>query len=369
MLLSNRTTIIGAGSLGLFTALWLARRGERVTVLDKGTPMREASGVNAGSLGVQNKLLPLVPMTLGALEHWAAARELVGDDVGFDRIGGLRIATDEREVTLLRKGFEGQSAAGVKLEWLEGAAVRERAPFLSPEIRAASYCPTDCVADPLRLAPALLKTVQALGVTLKPATEVRAIERRGDGYSVRTDEGEIASKRLLVAAGAWSQPLCAQLGLRIPVALDINIVSVTEPRPRAMKEVVTHVRGILTLKQVANGTFLIGGGWQGEGDLKSGRKGIAYESALHNIRLATRVVPELKRALLVRQWAGFEGVSPDSLPYAGPIPGADNAYVLTCARGGWSIAPEIGRLMSGLMLDGRADESLERFRPERFSHD
>jgi len=137
MLLSNRTTIIGAGSLGLFTALWLARRGERVTVLDKGTPMREASGVNAGSLGVQNKLLPLVPMTLGALEHWAAARELVGDDVGFDRIGGLRIATDEREVTLLRKGFEGQSAAGVKLEWLEGAAVRERAPFLSPEIRAA----------------------------------------------------------------------------------------------------------------------------------------------------------------------------------------------------------------------------------------
>jgi sarcosine oxidase, subunit beta len=368
MPLPTHTTVIGAGSLGLFTALWLARRGEQVTVVDKGTPMREASGVNAGSLGVQNKLLPLVPITIAALEHWEAARELVGDDVGFRRIGGIRVATDEREVALLRKGFEGQLAAGVELEWLEGAAVRERAPFLSSEVKAASYCPADCVADPLRLAPALLKTVQALGVTLRGATEAREIKRRGDGYSVRTDEGEFVSKRLLVAAGAWSQPLCAQLGLHIPVALDVNIVAVTEPRPRAMKEVVTHARGILTLKQVANGTFLIGGGWQGDGDLKSGRKGVAYESALHNIRLATRVVPELKPAMLVRQWAGFEGVSPDSLPYAGPIPGADNAYVLTCARGGWSISPEIGRLMSGLMLDGRAEESLERFRPERFAH-
>jgi len=365
---SNGTTVIGAGSLGLFASLWLARRGERVTVLDKGTPMREASGVNAGSLGVQNKLLPLVPWTVAALEHWATAQDLVGADVGFSRTGGLRIATDEREVALLRTGFQAQSDAGIKLEWFEGDEVRARAPYLSPDVRAASYCASDCVADPLRLAPALLRTVQDLGVTIKPSSEVQSIERCGESFLVRTGDEEVVSRRLLVAAGAWSQPLCARLGLHMPVALDVNMVSVTEPRQRAMTEVVTHVRGILTLKQVANGTFLIGGGWQGVGDLKSGHKDVAYESSLHNIRLATRIVPELKSAMLVRQWAGFEGVSPDSLPYAGRIPGAENAYVLACARGGWTLAPELGRAMAGLMLDGRTDVSLDRFRPERYAN-
>jgi sarcosine oxidase subunit beta len=362
------TAVIGAGSLGLFTALELARRGEAVVVLDKGVPMREASGVNAGSLGVQNKLLPLVPMTMRALEAWSNAGALVGADVGYRRVGGLRLATSEAEVAQLRKGFEAQRQVGVKLEWLDRADVRQRAPYLSDDIAAATYCDADSIADPLRLAPALVGAARAAGIDLRGNTEVRAIRAEGGGFAIDVDGATVRSKRLLVAAGAWSASLCAHLGLRIPVALDVNIVSVTEPRPALISEVVTHVRGILTLKQVTNGTILIGGGWQGHGELGSGEKSVTYESSVHNIRLATRMIPSLRHALLVRQWAGFEGVSPDSLPYAGAIPGVSGAYVLACARGGWTLAPELGRLMSALMLGHGTGAELDAFRPERHAH-
>ena len=362
------TAVIGAGSLGLFTALGLARRGEAVVVFDKGIPMREASGVNAGSLGVQNKLLPLVPLTMRALEAWSDSGALVGADVGYRRIGGLRLATSAAEVAQLRKGYEAQRQVGVTLEWLDGDEARSRAPYLSDDVAAATYCDTDSVADPLRLAPALVSAVRAAGVDLRGNTEVRAVRVERGGFAIDGDTGTVRSQRLLIAAGAWSAPLCAQLGLRIPVALDVNIVSVTEPRPPVMSAVVTHVRGILTLKQVANGTILIGGGWQGHGALESGEKSVTYESSVHNIRLATRIIPSLRHALLVRQWAGFEGVSPDSLPYAGAIPGVQGAYVLACARGGWTLAPELGRLMTHLMLGDSDGAELAKFRPERHAY-
>ena len=60
--------VVGAGIMGLSTGIFLARAGKEVVILDRGEPWREASGVNAGSLGVQNKRLPLVPFTLETLK-------------------------------------------------------------------------------------------------------------------------------------------------------------------------------------------------------------------------------------------------------------------------------------------------------------
>jgi glycine/D-amino acid oxidase-like deaminating enzyme len=62
------TLVVGGGTLGVMTALRLAERGVDVTVLECSSPMGEASGVNAGSLAAQNKMLSMMPHTLAALE-------------------------------------------------------------------------------------------------------------------------------------------------------------------------------------------------------------------------------------------------------------------------------------------------------------
>lgn len=363
------TLVIGAGALGLMTALRLARRGVDVIVVDRGMPMSEASGVNAGSLAAQNKLLPLIPHTLAALELWRGMELFLGADVGFSNPGGYRVATSESDREVLKRSSAEQQEAGVASDWLDPAQIGARAPFIGSAVIAATFSPDDCFASPLLFAPALIDAAKSAGVRIAHSESVTAIERRTDGagYRISTANASVRCARLVVAAGAWSSWVTRLAGLSLPLMQDINMISVSAPAPPFMQGVVTHVRGILTLKQVANGTCLIGGGWQGAGDLGSDRKDLDYESALHNLRLAVSVIPKIGSLTLARQWSGFEGVTPDSCPYLGPLPGLPGAFIVACARGGWTLSPILSLMLSELMLDGDTALAHSLFNPARFA--
>jgi sarcosine oxidase, subunit beta len=357
--------IIGAGIMGLCSGLHLARAGKEVVVMERGQPWAEASGVNAGSLAVQNKRLPLIPITLEATRVWRRLREELGRDVGYVQCGGLRVATNREEVERLRISAREQSGAGVDVEWVEGATLRSRAPWLSEEVVAATYCAMDGLANPLEAGEALIRSFAEAGGCLVTGAEVRAVTARGSGFRVTTEANAISCQTLIIAAGVWSGKVARLIGIDLPVHLDVNILTVTEPAARVMDLMVTHIRGILTLKQLPNGSCIIGGGWQGIGDLESGRKDFDYESLLHNIRLGALIVPALKDLHVVRNWAGFEGVTPDSLPYFGRLPGLPNAYISACARGGWSIGPVLGKLMDELVRTGKTSFPILEFDPKR----
>ena len=84
----------------------------------------------------------------------------------------------------------------------------------------------------------------------------------------------------------------------------------------------THIGGVLSLKQYPNGTCMIGGGWQGRGGAwKAEAKELDYERLLHNLRTAAIVVPALAELRILRSWSGFEAVAADALPLLGRLPG------------------------------------------------
>src|SRR4051794_13005581 len=354
--------------MGLFSALFLAQRGTRVVVIDAGVPWAEASAVNAGSLGVQNKIPPLVPLTLESLRLWADMRERLGTEVGFRNSGGIRVAETEAEREKLRRGVDGQVQAGVRVEWLEGEGLRQRAPFLSSKVLAAAYSPDDSFATPLLVGPAVLRLLASHDVGVHAGVTLNSVAGEAP-FVLETSAGAIRCERVVITAGAWTPRVAALFGLHLPMTLDVNMVAVTEPAAPVLPWMVTHVRGILTLKQVTNGTFLIGGGWKGLGDLDDRRKEMDYESFLHNVRLAVRIVPALERLNLLRHWSGYEGVTPDSLPYFGRMPRHEKLYVSAGIRGGFTLGPVFGRMMSELVLDGRTSFPVDAFAPGRFGND
>jgi glycine/D-amino acid oxidase-like deaminating enzyme len=145
------------------------------------------------------------------------------------------------------------------------------------------------------------------------------------------------------------------------------MLSVTEPGPRFMDRIVTHVAGNLTVKQVKNGSCLIGGGWPGAGDFDAERPGVNPIMLQHNLRLAASVVPSLAKLRLVRSWANFEAQTPDGLPIFGVVPGQDGLFVTLPTAGGWTAAPLMGRLMARLITSGESADTLASASPERFS--
>jgi glycine/D-amino acid oxidase-like deaminating enzyme len=207
--------------------------------------------------------------------------------------------------------------------------------------------------------------LRAAGVDVRELTPVQAIvpEDTG-GVTVRTTEGTLRAARALLATGAWARTMSEAMGAPLPIRLRVNTVSVTERAPVLIKTVIAHASGLLTLKQAANDTMLIGGAWQGRGSPESWQGDIVPETLIANLRLAQYVLPQLADVRVVRCWTGFEAQTPDSVPLAGPLPGIANVFVLCCVRSGYTIGPYIGALMGDLML-GR-DPEMPLFDPGRF---
>ena len=359
--------VIGGGTFGQFATLALAEAGCEVTLIDRASLWSEASSVNAGSLAVQNKLADLVPYTLWAWDLWLRMSDRLGTDVGVQRTGGYKVAMTEAEAERLDRVAAAQKTVGLRVERLDPAALREQAPWLSKDVVAATFSPDDGFASPTLLGPALRRAIEASGAAIVEHAPVTAIRRDG-GLTVETPSGSFHPRKLAITAGAWSGQCAAMAGVQLPVTLDVNMVSVTESAPPTIPFVTTHARGILTLKQVGNRSCLIGGGWQGVGTLADRRKDVDYDQLVHNLRLAVGVVPGLAELNVVRTWAGYEGVTPDSLPYLGRLGEHPDIFCAACARGGFTLGPLMGQLLGELIADGEASRPIERFDPGRFGH-
>ncbi|MFT5115242.1 MAG: sarcosine oxidase subunit beta [Parasphingorhabdus sp.] len=362
--------IIGAGISGLATALPLAKAGCNVVIVDKGEPWSDASGANAGTLSVQVKRREVLKITRDAIGLWQSMQDDYGIDVGFGQPGGLRVATNDIEVQRLEEAVIEQRQEGIEVELLSISETKTMAPWLGSQVKTASFCKQDSYSSPLIAGNAMVAGARNLGVRIESHTKVTAIHQpkntSSNAYQIKTSNGDIYSDHIINAAGAWAGDIAAMIDCRIPVQVDVNMLTVTEAAPPIFDRVVTHAGGILSVKQYPNGTCLIGGGWQGSGSVESGKRDIHYERFIHNMRVAASVIPALSHLRITRTWSGFEAVAPDALPVIGALPGHDNAWVLACARGGYSQGPALGLMLSNMILSPDTATIDPQFSPLRF---
>ena len=139
--------VLGGGIMGCTTALHLAEARMRVAVLDRRGLCSAGSGVNAGTLSLQNKRVGLIPYALRSLNLWETMAERSGVAVGYRRIGGLSIVFTEEEAEAMRTHMEEKQQAGAPIEFVDAARARELEPSLSSHVVMASFCPLDGFAN------------------------------------------------------------------------------------------------------------------------------------------------------------------------------------------------------------------------------
>jgi glycine/D-amino acid oxidase-like deaminating enzyme len=151
--------------------------------------------------------------------------------------------------------------------------------------------------------------------------------------------------------------------MAIPVKCLVNQLVVTERMRPVMRTVISIANGLLSLKQFANGTILIGGGWQGIGDPERGGVEAIPENLIGNMRLARHTIPALAEARIVRIWLGLEAETADALPIVGAVPGVANAFIIGSVHSGYTSGPYMGRLLADLILGKEPERPL--FDPTR----
>lgn len=378
--------IVGGGVIGCAAAWRLAAAGARVTLIEAGDINAGASGQNAGSLHFQierrfiehgdtlaGQAARIVALNRLAVDDWRGIEAELGADLHVAMHGGLMVAETPAEVALLEAKARREAAEGLRIRLIDGDEARGIAPYLAPHILAACHAPDEGHADPRALTPALAAAARQSGADIVTHAPVRGIAKAAPGFTVRTDAGNHAADRILVACGVWTQHVCALANLHMPLFPVALLMNATERTAPAVPHLIQHAGRRLSMKQAHAGNILIGGGWpsrmrqrpEGGFDL-SARPEILEPSLAGNLRAAIDTVPMVARLNLIRSWTGMTAVSADQLPIAGEVPRLPGFYV---AGGGsaFTLGLTIARLLGEAMRGERA-EPLDILSPARFEH-
>ena len=162
---SADVVIIGGGVIGLAIARGLALRGVRqVCLIERATLGTEASFAAAGMLlpqveaDAEDDFFKLACRSRDLYPLFAAElREETGVDVELDTTGTLYLALNEHDQEEIEKRYHWQARAGLAVELLSGATVRELEPCISESVLGALRFPNDIQVENRRLLSALDK--------------------------------------------------------------------------------------------------------------------------------------------------------------------------------------------------------------------
>lgn len=363
--------IIGGGVIGLSLAYQLAGAGQRVRVIDRTEPGREASWAGAGILPPANRSSSADPLDqLTALSHRLHAqwtqdlKATTGIDNGYRRCGALYIARSTAEQELLKAAADIWRSQQVACEELSTEGLAEVEPALAAKsagILAAWRLPDECQLRNPRHLKALVAACTMRGVVIVSAAEAEAFSREGNRIThVKTPAGDFAAGNFCIATGAWTGKLGERVGLRMavkPIRGQIALVNVGRP---VLRQILNE--GPRYLVPRPDGYVLIGSTEEDVGFDK--RTTTAATSGL--LQFALGLVPELGAAPLERSWSGLRPSTQDGLPYLGRAPEFDNLYVAAGHfRGGLHLSPATAVVMSQLMLGQKPEIELARFAVNR----
>ena len=407
--------VIGAGIVGVSAASYLLRDGHRVTLVDRDGPGEGASKGNAGAISPGSCVPLAMPGTLGKVPKWLldpdgplvvrpsyfpkaapwllrfamagregrvapiadALRGLHG--LAFDSYAPL-LANAQAGHLIRRSGclvvyrsrtaFEASAREwtmrrerGVHVEALDGEALRDMEPALSPALACGVFLPEHgYTTDPYRLVKVLADRFVLDGGAFRKA-EARALRARADDgvELVMADGATTGFDKVVIAAGAWSGALTATIGLRLPLEtqrgyhVTLADAGIAPKIPVASSEDKFYATPM-------------------EGGLRvAGTVEFAGLDAAPDFGRARRLLVQLKvlypeaRTEPFSEWMGHRPCFPDSLPVIGPAPGVANV-ILAFGHGhnGMTSGPVTGRLIADIVAGRSPPIDLGPYRPDRF---
>jgi sarcosine oxidase, subunit beta len=359
--------VIGGGLHGLSAALHLARRKQRVVVLERSWVGRHASGATAAGVRTLMRDPAEVPLSLEAMAMWHGIEKLVGDDCGFHAHGQLRVAEREADLPVLeRRAALMRSLNYAHEELIDRAELRRLVPALSPHCVGALVSRRDGAADPHRTLEAFRRSAETAGVEIREGFGVTGIERRDQGWLVRTRDQDFAASAVVNAAGAWADRIARLVGDDIPLGTKASMMIVTERIGPLVEPVVSAVGRSLSFKQTGQGGLLIGGGLQGRPDLEAGHATPNLEVLAKGARAAAELFPCVRGVCIARIWAGLEAKTEDLLPVIGKSPNAPRFFHAFGFSGhGFQLVPAVGAAIADLVVRGETTRPIAPFRAER----
>ena len=412
--------IIGGGVAGVASAYFLAKRGQRVVLCEKGRIAAEQSSRNWGWVRQQGRDPAELPIMMESNRIWRGLAEETGEaDLKFTQSGCLYLAESQAAMAKYETWRDVAEQHQLDTRMLTAEEVRERYPNFNGDWVGGMITPSDGRAEPFVAVPALARAAEREGAVIREDCAVRTLDvARGRVVGVVTEAGAVRAGRVVLAGGAWSTHFAGNAGLDLPQLAVRSTVMRTEPAPDVIGPNISSPG--LSIRRREDGGYSVTSGDLAEHFLspKSFRYFAKYLKLMRvsakdvRIKLAApkgypgawgakrrwtaeetspfenmRVVnpepspivvervkerlgkrfPELAGVGVAEAWAGMIDVTPDAVPYLGEDHRMPGLFYATGLSGhGFGIGPGIGRLTADLVMGQSPGHDVSRFRTNRF---
>ena len=414
---SADVVIIGAGIVGVFAAYYLAKRGIRVALVEKGRVGAEQSSRNWGWCRQQNRDARELPIATKSLDLWEQFRSETGRETGFRRCGLLYLSNDEAEIERWARWRDFARTVGVTTHVLDSAQATERGVFTGRAWKGGVFSPSDGIADPGKAAPAVASAILELGGTVHQNCAARGLELEGGRVSgVVTESGTIKTKVAVLAGGAWASSFCRQLGIRFPQASIRQSIMAVSPSPPGLPDALHTASISITRRGDAGHALAISGRglvditpqqlrfspqflpmflkrWRAlaPGGLEGIRSGhetlkrwrLDAPTPMERMRIldpppsrrairltlarAIELMPGLRNSAVTNTWAGYIDSTPDGVPGIGEIDQVPGFILAAGFSGhGFGIGPGSGHLIADIVTGSEPIVDPRPYDPKRF---
>lgn len=355
--------VIGAGSVGLPTAMSLAEAKLKVLCLDTLPSAGQDNAKKAiGGIRATHSDYGKIKISQRSIEVFSSWKEKHGFDIGWMRNGYSFPAYTEKDEKLLKDLMKIQHAFGLNIKWLSPEEYQELVPGINMEgLRGSTYSPDDGSASPLLANNAFYFHALDKGVEFKFNEKVIDLKLEdGKVTEVVTDKGSYGCKWVVNAAGNYATEIGKMVGIDLPVHPDCHEAAITEPVKPFFGPMVVDMRPAEGSKnyyfyQNVEGQVvfcitpdppILGA--------------CSYSTSEYFPLVARRMVklfPKLANLKVRRAWRGQYPMTPDGFPIVGEIKEVNNYInnVGMCGQG-FMLGPGLGELITRIITDNKNDD-------------
>jgi sarcosine oxidase subunit beta len=371
--------VVGAGVSGLSTARALVELGVRdVLVLDRATVGSGGSGKSSGIVRCHYGIRSLAAMAWHALPTLENAVERLGAESGYRKTGYL-VGVGAQNIGSLRANVAMHRSIGIDVELVGHDVAQEMWPAADlSDFAEFAYEPRGGYGDGHQTAQAFAAAARWGGARVRQNSAVVALEKQGECVTgVRLHNGEsVGAGQVVLAAGPWSVPLAAAVGVDLPIRSQRAQILLVDPgQPIDHLPVFSDLVSLQYVRMDGTASILLGDSdhsapeWS---DPDGYRERAGDEELTQMIPKFERRFPGLSGARLSSSYAGCYDVTPDYNPMISSSP-LEGLWLCAGFSGhGYKISPSVGELMADLITAGTSrhpDVDHHDFRWDRFATD
>jgi len=370
---STDILIVGGGVIGNSIAYHLARQGRQVLVIDRSNiaDSPSASWASAGGVRRQGRHPAEAKLAIEAIQRWKTLEKELEADLGYRRGGNLLLAESDIELNYLHKFADQQHEMGfTDVQIVDRKEALSIAPGLNERVVAGSYSPDDGQADPILTTRAFANAAQRYGARYWTGVNTSSLFMHHNNIEgAKTERGDVNASHVILTTGAWSDELASSIGVRLPIRTRaLQMILSTPSQNYQLKPVISAISRALSLKQVANGGFLLGGGWLGDPSHDRRSYNMRSSSIQGNWAVAMELLPIVGEQHIARSWCGLEAQSIDDIPFIGHIPGLSGFTLAVGFSGhGFALSPAVGRCVAD-QINGSPTPELDDLHPSRIAN-